>query len=119
MSNGNGFTNPGERDYPVEDRDLAEEQNEHLTRSLRAVRDNASAPAEAQDLARKMLSGRLELKDVLDDPSGYRALTDGIAGMRESWRAMAPEDRQAVRARVEEKAVEAEAEGVGATYRPR
>ncbi|WP_310729284.1 hypothetical protein [Streptomyces sp. N2A] len=118
MSSSN-FSAPGEREYPVEDRDLAEEQNEHLTRSLRAVRDNASAPPEAQDLARKLLGGRLELKDVLDDPSGYRALTDGLAGMRESWRSMPPEDRQAVRAQVEEKAVEAEADGVGATYRPR
>ncbi|WP_030811771.1 hypothetical protein [Streptomyces sp. NRRL S-337] len=119
MSSGNGFAHPGERDYPVEDRDLAEEQNEHLTRSLRAVRDNPSAPPEVQELSRKLLSGRLELKDVLDDPSGYRALTDGIAGMRESWRSMPPEVRQAVRAKVEEKAVEAEADGVGATYRPR
>ncbi|UZJ29555.1 hypothetical protein [Streptomyces endophytica] len=119
MSSGNGFAHPGEREYPVEDRDLAEEQNEHLTRSLRAVRDNAAAPAEAQDLARKVLGGRLELKDVLDDPSGYRALTDGLAGMRESWRSMSPEDRQAVRARIEDKAEEAEADGVGATYRPR
>ncbi|GAB7030954.1 hypothetical protein AB0G35_16135 [Streptomyces sp. NPDC021749] len=119
MTGNSAFTNPGDREYPIEERDLAEEQNEHLTSALRTVRDNPNAPSELQDLARKMLSGRLELKDVLDDPSGYRALTDGIAGMRESWRSMSPEDRQAVRARVEEKAEEAEADGVGATYRPR
>ncbi|TJZ46060.1 hypothetical protein FCH28_26390 [Streptomyces piniterrae] len=119
MSNSGNFTAPGDRDYPVEERDLAEEQNEHLTKSLRALRNNPSAPPALQDLARKMLGGRLELKDVLDDPSGYRALTDGISGMRDSWRSMAPQDRQAVRATVEEKAEEAEAEGAGATYRPR
>ncbi|MFI1155473.1 hypothetical protein [Streptomyces sioyaensis] len=119
MASNNAFTNPGDREYPIEERDLAEEQNEHLTSALRAVRDNPNAPSELQDIARKMLGGRVELKDVLDDPSGYRALTDGISGMRESWRSMSPQDRQAVRAKVEEKAEEAEAEGVGATYRPR
>ncbi|MFI2185998.1 hypothetical protein [Streptomyces sioyaensis] len=110
---------PGERDYPLAEQDLAEEQNAHLTKALRAVRNTPSAPPALQDIARKMLGGRLELKDVLDDPSGFRALTDGVSGMRESWRSMSPQDRQAVRAKVEEKAAEAEAEGVGATYRPR
>ncbi|MEU7432016.1 hypothetical protein AB0B07_14365 [Streptomyces sioyaensis] len=119
MTGNNAFTSPGDREYPIEERDLAEEQNEHLTSALRAVRDNPDAPSALQDIARKMLGGRVELKDVLDDPSGYRALTDGISGMRESWRSMSPQDRQAVRAKVEEKAEQAEAEGVGATYRPR
>ncbi|MFJ8670594.1 hypothetical protein [Streptomyces sp. NPDC093589] len=112
MSGNNHITDPGERDYPVEEKDLSEDQNEHLTKALRAVRGNPSAPPAMQDLARKMLSGRLELKDVLDDPSGHRALTEGISGMRESWRSMAPQDRQAVRAKVEENAAEAEADGV-------
>ncbi|WP_407549906.1 hypothetical protein QOM21_11995 [Streptomyces sp. Pv4-95] len=112
-SSNNAFTDPGDREYPVEDKDLSEEQNEHLTKALRAVRGNSSAPPELQDLARKMLSGRLELKDVLDDPSGHRALTEGISGMRESWRSMSPQDRQAVRADVEEKAAEAEVRGDG------
>ncbi|MEU5542186.1 hypothetical protein AB0G85_07325 [Streptomyces sioyaensis] len=119
MSSRNDTPTPGERDYPVAEPDLAEEQNAHLTKALRGVRDAPSAPPALQELARKVLGGRLELKDVLDDPSGYRALTDGISGMRESWRSMSPQDRQAVRAKVEEKAEEAEAEGVGATYRPR
>ncbi|MFJ9416301.1 hypothetical protein ACIRPT_19260 [Streptomyces sp. NPDC101227] len=110
-SSNNAFTSPGDRDYPVEEKDLSEEQNEHLTSALRAVRGNPNAPSDLQDLARKMLSGRLELKDVLDDPSGYRALTDGISGMRESWRSMPPQDRQAVRADVEDKAAEVEARG--------
>jgi hypothetical protein len=116
VSSNNAFTDPGDREYPVDEKDLSEEQNEHLTKALRSVRGNASAPPALQDVARKMLSGRLELKDVLDDPSGFRALTDGLAGMRESWRSMAPQDRQAVRAKVEENAAEAEAEGV---QRPR
>ncbi|MFI6771351.1 hypothetical protein [Streptomyces sp. NPDC050355] len=119
MSTHSAFTSPGDRDYPVEERDLSEEQNEHLTTSLRAVRDNRSAPPALQDLARKMLGGRLETKDVLDDPAGYRVLTDGLAGMRESWRSMSPQDRQALRTKVEEKAEEAAADGVGAAYRPR
>ncbi|MEJ8652883.1 hypothetical protein WKI65_33670 [Streptomyces sp. MS1.AVA.3] len=111
MNSRNDFTSPGEREYPVEDKDLSEEQNEHLTGSLRAVRSNPATPPALQDLARKVLGGRLEVKDVLDDPSGYRALTDGIAGMREGWRAMSPQDRQAVRATVEENADEAAAGG--------
>ncbi|MGW7021436.1 hypothetical protein ACWGGS_19130 [Streptomyces decoyicus] len=41
-------------------------------------------PSARQDLARKVLGGRLGLKDALDDPSGFRALTDGLSGMRES-----------------------------------
>ncbi|MFG2288528.1 hypothetical protein ACGFOU_20980 [Streptomyces sp. NPDC048595] len=119
MSTHSAFPAPGDRDYPVEERDLAEEQNEHLTTSLRSVRDNPSAPPALQDLARKMLGGRLEMKDVLDDPAGYRVLTDGLAGMRESWRSMSPQDRQALRTKVEEKAEEAAADGAGAAYRPR
>ncbi|MFJ6785997.1 hypothetical protein [Streptomyces angustmyceticus] len=111
MTSNNAFANPGDREYPIDETDLSEEQNEHLTSVLRAVRDNADAPSELQDVARKMLGGRLELKDVLDDPSGFRALTDGISGMRESWRSMSPTGRQAVRAAVEEKAAEEEAGG--------
>lgn len=102
---------PGARDYPLAEPDLAEEQNAQLTKALRGVRDADSAPPALQDLARKVLGGRLALKDVLDDPSGYRVLTDGISGMRESWRAMSPQDRQVVRAAVEEHADEAEAGG--------
>ncbi|WP_406208065.1 hypothetical protein [Streptomyces decoyicus] len=74
------------------------------------AREGAGRPVR-QDLARKVLGGRLELKDALDDPSGFRALTDGLSGMRESWRSMSPQDRQAVRTEVEEKAAEKEAEG--------
>ena len=66
-----------------------------------------------------MLGGRLELKDVLDDPAGHRALTDGLSGMRESWRSMSPQDRQAVRATVEEKADEVEAGGGPGSAGPR
>ena len=39
----NPFTSPGDREYPVEDKDLSEEQNEHLTSALRAVRNNPNA----------------------------------------------------------------------------
>ncbi|GGN47646.1 hypothetical protein GCM10012285_33600 [Streptomyces kronopolitis] len=102
---------PGERDYPLAEPDLAEEQNARLTEALRGVRDGAAAPGALRELAGKVLGGRLALKDVLDDPSGYRVLTDGISGMRESWRSMSPQDRQAVRATVEERADEAEAGG--------
>ncbi|WP_438485582.1 hypothetical protein [Streptomyces sp. S186] len=87
----------GERDYPIEEKDLTEEQNEHRTRTLRAVRDNPNAPEALRDLAKKMLSGRLQLKDVLDDPAGHRALTEGLAPLREQWRTMSPQQRQAVR----------------------
>ncbi|MFG2223468.1 hypothetical protein [Streptomyces sp. NPDC048644] len=107
MNTRNDVTGPGDRDYPIEEKDLSDEQNAHLTTALRAVRGNPAAPPALQDLARKMLGGRLELKDVLDDPSGYRALTDGTAGMRDSWRSMSPQDRQAVRAEVEERAAQA------------
>ncbi|MFI0903560.1 hypothetical protein ACH4TE_08410 [Streptomyces sioyaensis] len=111
---------PGERDYPVAEQDLAEEQNAHLTKALRAVRDTSSAPPALQELARKVLGGRLELKDVLDDPSGHRVLTDGISGMRESWRSMSPQDRQAVRTAIAEQAEHvAEADGAAGGGRPR
>ncbi|GAU70033.1 hypothetical protein SSP35_16_00280 [Streptomyces sp. NBRC 110611] len=89
----------GERDYPIEEKDLTEEQNEHLTKSLRAVRDNSNAPDALKELARKMLSGRLQLKDALDDPDGNRALVAGLAPLRDQWRSMSPQERQAVRER--------------------
>ncbi len=77
----------------------------------RKAQGGPSAPPALQDLARKVLGGRLELKDGLDDSSGFRALTDGLSGMRESRRSMSPQDRQAVRTAVEEKAAEKEADG--------
>lgn len=113
MQHRNDAPAPGERDHPVAERDLAEEQNAHLTEALRGVRDAASAPPALQDLARKVLGGRLELKDLLDDPSGYRVLTDGISTMRESWRSMSPQDRQEVRRKVEERAEEADGPAAG------
>ncbi|MER7990375.1 hypothetical protein ABTY53_33050 [Streptomyces noursei] len=87
----------GDREYPVEDKDLSEEQNTHLTAALRAVRDNGAASPDLKDLARTMLSGRMEIKDVLDSPAGHRALTDGLAGLRDQWRALPPEQRQSLR----------------------
>ncbi|MFI1155174.1 hypothetical protein [Streptomyces sioyaensis] len=78
---------------------FTEEQNEHLTKSLRAVRDNANAPEALKELAQKMLSGRLQLKDVLDDPAGNRALGAGLASLKDQWRSMSPQERQAVRER--------------------
>ncbi|MEU7635587.1 MULTISPECIES: hypothetical protein [unclassified Streptomyces] len=90
-------TGLGDREYPIEDKDLSEEQNTHLTTALRAVRDNASVSPDLKDLARAMLSGRLEIKDVLDSPSGHRALTSGLAGLRDEWRALPPEQRQTLR----------------------
>ncbi|MGW7492244.1 hypothetical protein [Streptomyces sp. NPDC054786] len=89
----------GESDYPIEEKDLTEEQNEHLTKSLRAVRDNPNAPSALKELAQKMLSGRLQLKDVLDDPAGQRALGAGLSPLRDQWRSMSPRERQVVRER--------------------
>ncbi|WP_353945063.1 hypothetical protein ABII15_28205 [Streptomyces sp. HUAS MG91] len=101
MSNGPGNRDRldalGERDYPIEDKNLTEEQNEHLTASLRKVRDMPNAPAPLQDLARQLLSGRMDLKDVLDSPAGHRALGEGLAPLREQWKNMSPQERQKVR----------------------
>ncbi|MCB5911953.1 hypothetical protein [Streptomyces pinistramenti] len=117
MNSRNDATAPGERDHPVEEPDLSQEQNEHLTRSLRAVRNNPATPPALQDLARKMLGGRLELKDVLDDPAGHRALTEGLAGISDSWRSMSPQDRQAVRAQAAQDPDEQPRPGPAATGR--
>lgn len=99
MSTGSnrGYDAFEEREYPIEDKNLTEEQNEHLTASLRKVRDMKNAPPALQDLARQLLGGRMELKDVLDSPSGHRALGEGLSGMREQWRNMSPQERQKVR----------------------
>ncbi|MGP3774638.1 hypothetical protein ACTWJ8_27865 [Streptomyces sp. SDT5-1] len=96
-SGGKGYSAPEEREYPIEDKNLTEEQNEHLTQSLRKVRDMKDAPPALQDLARQLLGGRMELKDVLDSPSGHRALGEGLAPLREQWRNMSPQERQRVR----------------------
>ncbi|WP_306323375.1 MULTISPECIES: hypothetical protein [unclassified Streptomyces] len=97
MSTGNRFGPQDERDYPIEDKNLTEEQNEHLTASLRKVRDMPGAPPALQDLARELLGGRMELKDVLDSPAGHRALGEGLAPLRDQWRNMSPQERQQVR----------------------
>ncbi|MGD3107972.1 hypothetical protein [Streptomyces sp. YGL11-2] len=98
MRNSNSNTDAlGDRDYPIEEKDLTEEQNEHRTKTLRAVRDNPNAPEALRELAKKMLSGRVQLKDVLDDSAGHRALSEGLAPLREQWRTMSPQQRQTVR----------------------
>ncbi|MGY0491370.1 hypothetical protein [Streptomyces sp. WG-D5] len=99
MNTGNrdNFGPQGEREYPIEDQNLTEEQNEHLTESLRKVRDMKDAPPALQDLARQLLGGRMDLKEVLDSPAGHRALGEGLAPLREQWRNMSPQERQQVR----------------------
>jgi len=50
-----------------------------------------------QEAAKKLLSGRLALRDALDDPAVSRALGGGMASLRGQWASLSDEERDQVR----------------------
>ncbi|MDX6347236.1 MAG: hypothetical protein QOF84_2026 [Streptomyces sp.] len=76
---------------------LQPEQAAHLTRTLRKAADSGLGGPDLQDVARKLLSGRVELRDVLDSPAGARAFGAGLEPLRSKWEALSAEERQAIR----------------------
>jgi hypothetical protein len=89
---------PQPPDQPgVWDEALEPAQVRSLNASLRKLADNDGVSRELQEAAKKLMSGRVTLRDALDDPSVSRGLLSGTASLREKWEAASEEEREAVR----------------------
>ncbi|WP_051338641.1 hypothetical protein [Streptomyces flavidovirens] len=84
-------------DRGVWDEALEPEQVRSLNSALRKLADGGGGSKELQDTAKKMLSGRLPLREVLDDPSAARALGSGLASLRGQWESLSEEEREQIR----------------------
>ncbi|NBE52721.1 hypothetical protein [Streptomyces boluensis] len=76
------------------DEALEPEQQRALNASLRQVSDLPGASPELKDMAKKLLSGQVSLRDVVDDPSGARVFGGGdFAKLRGQWESASEEER--------------------------
>ncbi|MEV6948361.1 hypothetical protein AB0N07_41870 [Streptomyces sp. NPDC051172] len=81
----------------VLDEALEPEQIRSLNSALRKLSENDGVGKDLQDAAKKLLSGRLPLRDALDDPGVARALGGGMASLRGQWESLSEEERDQVR----------------------
>ncbi|TXS53899.1 hypothetical protein EAO75_07185 [Streptomyces sp. uw30] len=81
----------------VLDEALEPDQIRSLNSALRKLSETEGAGKEMQEAAKKLLSGRLALRDALDDPAVSRALGGGMASLRGQWEALSDEERDQVR----------------------
>ncbi|GAA1370515.1 hypothetical protein [Streptomyces beijiangensis] len=81
----------------VWDEALEPAQLRSLNSTLRKLADSDGGNRELQEAAKKLMSGRITLRDALDDPSVSRGLLAGTASLREKWEAASEEEREAVR----------------------
>lgn len=81
----------------VLDEALEPEQIRSLNSALRGLSQNDGVGKDVQDAAKKLLSGRLALRDALDDPGVARALGGGMASLRGQWESLSEEERDQVR----------------------
>jgi hypothetical protein len=89
---------PQPPDQPgVWDEALEPAQLRSLNSTLRKLADNDGVSRELREAAKKLMSGRVTLRDALDDPSVSRGLLTGTASLREKWEAASEEEREAVR----------------------
>ncbi|MFE9399047.1 hypothetical protein [Streptomyces flavidovirens] len=84
-------------DRGVWDEALEPEQIRSLNSALRKLADNGGAGKDLQDTAKKLLSGRVTLRDAMDDPSVVRALGSGMASLRGEWESLSEEEREQIR----------------------
>ncbi|MGW1028626.1 hypothetical protein ACWD4J_33915 [Streptomyces sp. NPDC002577] len=84
-------------DRGVLDEALEPEQIRSLNAALRKLTETDGAGKDLQDAAKKLLSGRLALRDALDDPAVSRALGSGMANLRGQWESLSDEDRDRLR----------------------
>ena len=80
----------------VLDEALEPEQIRSLNSALRKLSENDGVGKDLQDAAKKLLSGRVALRDAMDDPSVARAL-GGMASLRGQWESLPDEERDQVR----------------------
>ncbi len=81
----------------VVDEALEPDQIRSLNAALRQLSQTEGAGKELQEAAKKLLSGRLALRDALDDPAVSRALGGGMASLRGQWESLSEEQRDQVR----------------------
>lgn len=80
------------------DEALEPEQIRSLNSALRKLSEtDGGASKELQDAAKKLLSGRLALRDALDDPAVARVLGGGMASLRGQWESLSEEEREQIR----------------------
>ncbi|MGR8007904.1 hypothetical protein [Streptomyces hypolithicus] len=84
-------------DRGVLDEALEPEQLRSLNSDLRKLSAGNGVSPELRDMAQKLLSGRVTLRNALDDPSAARALGGGLASLRGKWEALSEEEREQVR----------------------
>ncbi|MGV9566427.1 hypothetical protein [Streptomyces sp. NPDC003480] len=85
------------QDRGVLDEALEPEQIRSLNSALRSLSQNSDVNKDLQDAARRMLSGRLALRDALDDPAMARALGEGMSSLRGEWESLSEEEREQIR----------------------
>ncbi|MDI3420759.1 hypothetical protein [Streptomyces luteolus] len=89
---------PSDDERGAWDEALEPEQQRALNASLRQVRDLPGVSPELKDMANKLLSGRVSLRDIVDDPSGSRAFGGGeFAKLRGQWESASDEERDRLR----------------------
>lgn len=81
----------------VLDEALEPEQIRSLNSALRQLSRSDGVDKDLQDAAKKLLSGRLALRDAMDDPGIARALGSGMASLRGQWESLSEEERDKVR----------------------
>jgi hypothetical protein len=84
-------------DRGVLDEALEPEQIRSLNSALRKLSETDGVGKDMQDAAKKLLSGRLALRDALDDPAMARALGGDMASLRGQWESLSEEEREQVR----------------------
>ncbi|MGI5458471.1 hypothetical protein ACQEWB_35905 [Streptomyces sp. CA-249302] len=84
-------------DRGVLDEALEPEQIRSLNGALRKLTETDAAGKDLQEAAKRLLSGRLALRDSLDDPAVARALGSGMANLRGQWESLPEEDRDRIR----------------------
>ncbi len=81
----------------VLDEALEPEQIRSLNSALRKLSATDGVSEDLQEAAKRMLSGRLPLRDALDDPAFARALGGGLASLRGQWESLSEEERDQIR----------------------
>ncbi|MEV6173910.1 hypothetical protein AB0L99_37570 [Streptomyces sp. NPDC051954] len=81
----------------VLDEALEPEQIRSLNSALRKLSETDGVGKDMQEAAKKLLSGRLALRDALDDPAVARAMGGGMESLRSSWESLSEEERDRIR----------------------
>ncbi|MGW7054734.1 hypothetical protein [Streptomyces sp. NPDC054887] len=80
----------------VWDEALEPEQMRSLNSALRKLADNGGGSPDLQEAAKKLLSGRVPLREAMDDPSVSRALGGGLASLRNQWESLSEEEQEQI-----------------------